>query len=130
MKAHFSRSRPRANAKLYDEILRVDQDKAKRLSSREVDGHRAIGFKIKEDPKGIVLIKTIWVNEKAKFPVRIEQVFKSQQGAVLVQQILTNFAYDQPLDGSLFSMTIPEGYEVTTDDEIPKSNDWRPNVVD
>lgn len=70
------------------------------LGEQEIDGQRVIGFRAKH-PKVEI---TIWADPETALPVRIEQV----GGQMKV--ICKNLKFDVPMDESLFSMEVPEGY--------------------
>ena len=70
------------------------------LGEQEIDGQRVIGFRAKH-PKVEI---TIWADPETALPVRIEQI----QGQM--QVICKNLKFDVPMDESLFSMDVPEGY--------------------
>ncbi len=70
------------------------------LGKQAVDGQEAVGFLAKH-PK---VELTIWADPETALPVRIEQV----GGQMKV--ICKNVKFDLPMDESLFSMEVPEGY--------------------
>ena len=70
------------------------------LGEQEIDGQRAIGF-LAKNPEAEL---TIWADPQTTLPVRIEH----QTGQLLV--ICKNIEFDVPMDESLFSMDVPEGY--------------------
>ena len=72
------------------------------LGVKEIDGREAVGFLAKH-PKAEI---TLWADAHSGLPVRIEQV----QGQLRV--ICRNLEFNVPLDDSLFSMEVPEGYKV------------------
>ncbi len=70
------------------------------LGKQEIDGQEAIGFSARH-PK-VELI--IWADPETALPVRLEQV----GGQMKI--ICKNVKFDVPMDESLFSMEVPEGY--------------------
>jgi len=72
------------------------------LGRQEVAGQRLIGFLAKH-PKAEI---TIWADAKTALPVRIEQ----NEGQMKV--ICKNIQFDVPMEDSLFSMDVPEGYKL------------------
>ncbi len=72
------------------------------LGKQEVDGQEAIGF-LARHPKAEI---TIWADPETALPIRIEQV-----GGQL-KVICKNVKFDVPMDESLFSMDVPEGYKL------------------
>lgn len=71
------------------------------LGTQEIDGQDAIGF-LARHPKAEI---TIWADPETALPIRIEQV----SGQMKV--ICKNVKFDVPMDESLFSMKVPEGYK-------------------
>ncbi|MGD2095169.1 MAG: hypothetical protein PVH77_09215, partial [Phycisphaerales bacterium] len=72
------------------------------LGQQEIEGQMAIGFRAVH-PRGEL---TIWADPETALPVRVEQT--EQQ----LNIICKNFKFDEPLDDSLFSMDVPEGYSM------------------
>lgn len=72
------------------------------LGTREIDGRQAVGFLAKH-PKAEI---TLWADAETGLPVRIE----SKEGQLNV--ICKNMQFDAPMDESLFSMDVPEGYKL------------------
>ena len=76
------------------------QDNYEELGEQEIDGQKAIGF-VARGPNEEV---KIWADAKTALPIRIElrvgQFFS----------ILKNFQFDVPIEDSLISMDVPEGY--------------------
>ncbi|MCP4261087.1 MAG: hypothetical protein GY774_26820 [Planctomycetes bacterium] len=72
------------------------------LGKQEVDGQEAIGF-LARHPKAEI---TIWADPETALPVRIEQVDRQ------MKVICKNVKFDVPMDESLFSMKVPEGYKL------------------
>ena len=69
--------------------------KAKELGEKEIDGQKVIGF----SANGF----TIWADAKTALPVRIEV-------ETPLSIVFTNFQFDVPIDESLVSMDVPDGY--------------------
>jgi len=82
------------------EVVVKLQDNHEELGEQEIDGQRAIGF-VSRGPNEEV---KIWADAKTALPIRIElrvgQFFS----------ILKNFQFDVPIEDSLISMDVPEGY--------------------
>ncbi len=72
------------------------------LGRQEIDGQEVVGF-LARHPKAEI---TIWADPETALPVRIEQV----SGQMKV--ICKNVQFDVPMDESLFSMDVPEGYKM------------------
>jgi hypothetical protein len=72
------------------------------LGTEEIDGREVVGF-LAEHPKVEI---TLWADAQTGLPVRIEQ----NQGQLRV--ICKNVQFDLPMSEELFSMEVPEGYEL------------------
>lgn len=77
------------------------QDNYEELGEQEIDGQKAIGFAARGPDNEEV---KIWADPKTALPVRVElrigQFFA----------IMKNFQFDVPIEDSLISMDVPEGY--------------------
>jgi hypothetical protein len=71
------------------------------LGERDFGGQKLIGFRANH-PKAEI---TIWANPVTALPVRIESI----EGQLKV--ICKNVVFDVPMDETLFSMEVPEGYK-------------------
>ena len=70
------------------------------LGQRRIDGQRAVGFLL----SGPKIKLTIWADAETAAPIRIElQMGRSKT-------IIKNIKFDVPVDESLVSMDIPDGY--------------------
>jgi hypothetical protein len=72
------------------------------LGERDIGGQKLIGFRAANP----LLDVTIWADPRNILPVRIEQI----EGQMKV--ICKNLHFDAPMDESLFSMDVPEGYKL------------------
>jgi len=75
-----------------------DSPDVERLGEQEFDGRKAIGFAGPNDE-----VK-IWADPKTAVPIRVELRLGQLFG------ILKNFKFDVPIEESLVSMDVPEGY--------------------
>ncbi len=76
------------------------------LGEKEIDGRKAVGFRAGGDGGGIV----IWADAKTAKPIRVELGLAHQDF------IIKNFEFDFPLDVSMMSMEVPEGYTLKETD--------------
>ncbi len=76
------------------------QDNYEELGEQEIDGQKAIGFVARGPNEEI----KIWADPKTAQPIRIEL----RVGQFFA--ILKNFQFDVPIEDSLISMDVPEGY--------------------
>jgi hypothetical protein len=85
---------------LQQELVKL-QDNYEELGEQEIDGQKAIGFAATGQNNEEV---KIWADPKTALPVRVElrigQFFA----------IMKNFQFDVPIEDSLISMDVPEGY--------------------
>lgn len=72
------------------------------LGEQEIEGQKVVGF-LARHPKAEI---TIWADPETALPVRIEQV----SGQMKI--ICKNVKFDVPMDESLFSMDVPDGYKL------------------
>jgi len=84
---------------------------AESLGSRQMDGHETVGFRILKKGDGTDIWsgdKTeIWVDVKTKRVVRLET--GATDGGW--KFVLKDFVFDEPLDDSLFTLELPQGYK-------------------
>jgi outer membrane lipoprotein-sorting protein len=85
---------------LISELQEIPDFEVEELGTQEIDGQEAIGF-LARHPRAEI---TIWADPETALPIRIEQV-----GGKL-KVICKNVKFDVPMDESLFSMEVPEGY--------------------
>ena len=70
------------------------------LGEKEINGQKAVGFYVKSFHDGL----TIWANKKTSLPIRIE--FTEGKTSTVIK----NIEFDVPLEESLVSMEVPDGY--------------------
>jgi len=90
------------------------------LGEKEIDGHRAIGYRISSPAQ----VLTLWGDPKTGLPVRIESNVESVLPKT--KTTWTDFEFDVPVDESLFSLKPPAGYtvvEMPVDVSPPIEND-------
>jgi hypothetical protein len=78
------------------------QFEVEELGQQDIAGQRLIGFRATHPEAEI----TIWADLKTALPVRIEQ------NEWQMKVICKNIQFDVPMEDSLFSMDVPEGYEL------------------
>lgn len=72
------------------------------LGQQKIQGQSVIGFRAK-NPKAEI---TIWADSDTALPVWIEQIEPQ------LKVICKNVKFDSPMDDSLFSMDVPDGFEL------------------
>jgi hypothetical protein len=87
---------------IVSELQETPAFEVEELGKQEIDGQEAVGF-LARHPKAEV---TIWADPETALPVRIEQV----SGQMKI--ICKNVKFDVPMDESLFSMDVPDGYKL------------------
>jgi outer membrane lipoprotein-sorting protein len=88
---------------LRDTARRAQSDpefSAKKIGNRRIDGRTAVGFSVGDANNGF----TVWADARTSLPLRIELAMGRQN------YILKNFQFDVPVDPSLVSMEVPDGY--------------------
>jgi outer membrane lipoprotein-sorting protein len=93
-----------------DEFKKLDAKKAKDLGEKEIDGRRVKGFVSSEQGPPT----TVWADVKTGDPVRVE-IELPMMGKTSTM-VLSDFAFNAPMDDSLFSLEPPAGYRVQTSD--------------
>ena len=95
---------------LFEKVRRIVREgssgtgeKAERLGQKEMDGRKAVGFRIRANRVDM----TLWADPETARPVRIEVVMEMMGD---VRMVMSNFRYDVDLKPSLFSLEPPEGY--------------------
>jgi hypothetical protein len=86
---------------IISELQKIPDFEVEELGTQEIDGQEAIGF-LARHPKAEI---TIWADPETALPIRIDQV----SGQMKI--ICKNVRFDVPMDESLFSMEVPEGYK-------------------
>ena len=90
-----------------DRFLRgVDAD-AKLIGESKVDGRLCSDFEVQSE--GMTFIVSI--DKQTKLPVQMKSV-AGELGDIV--SVIDQFVFDKPLDPKLFSLTAPEGYQLTT----------------
>ncbi len=79
------------------------------LGEQEIDGQTAIGYHIEE-----AFFETIiWAGASSLLPIRIETSMPTAMDQRMTV-VFTDFVFNVELDDSLFSLKVPEGYDVET----------------
>lgn len=81
-------------------INQVKDGKVEKIGEQVIDGQKTIGFVGKDQNVEI----TIWADPKTGHPIRIEL------GLGQMFSVMKNFEFNTPIDSSLVSMNLPEGY--------------------
>jgi hypothetical protein len=91
---------------LRDVIQQVQEGRVEKIGEQVIDGQKAIGF-VGRSPNEEV---TIWADPKTAHPIRIELHIGSTYA------VMENFEFDTPVDETLVSMDVPDGYTLQKKD--------------
>lgn len=98
----------RSEKSAVDELQEAVEKDAKALGRKEVDGVVSEGFEaVIHDRKFVV-----WADARTGNPVRIECTPLGELAKWMPVQVLSDFKFDQHFPDELFSLKIPEGYDV------------------
>ena len=96
-------------------LRKLGEMKGESIGEKKIDGIDCAGFKTKNS----TLTMTVWANKKDASPVRVEVSMPLGPGDVSI--VMDHFVLDAPLDEALFSLNVPEGYELKSQKiEMPK----------
>ena len=84
------------------------------IGQKEIDGTEAVGFRVNNE--GVAT--DIWVDEAKGEKLLLVEMDMPGQGHVQI----TDIAINPPLDASLFSLAVPEGYREMPSMDIPVEN--------
>jgi outer membrane lipoprotein-sorting protein len=87
-------------------IITELKDNHEELGEQELDGQKVVGFVVRSSNEEL----KIWADPKTAHPIRMELSI----GGLFV--ILKNFQLDPPIDDSLVSMEVPDGYTLDKTD--------------
>ena len=91
---------------LRDVIRQVREGRVEKIGEQVIDGRKAIGFVGRGQNEEV----TIWADPKTAHPIRIEL----KAGSTSV--VMKNFEFDTPVDETLVSMDVPDGYTLQKKD--------------
>lgn len=91
----------------YGRLLELRGKASEELGQREIDGRQTTGFRAQD--AGIDYV--IWADPATGTPIRIE-LAGEQLNKPGTKLVMRDFAFDVPLDESLFSLDPPPGYTV------------------
>jgi outer membrane lipoprotein-sorting protein len=113
---------------LYEMLRVVINDTSKRLADEVIDGRKVSAFQVEIKGQKPVPRQTwkVWADPETKLPIRMEPIPQNDKEPMAIY----DFAFDQPLEPSLFSFDPPEGYAVSTEGlaNLPAPPD-KPNLV-
>ena len=112
-----SKPAPAPEVDLYSRLRKFSTETAVRLPEKEIDGRKAVGFRVVEERKRNGWLatweRTVWVDGKTNLPVRMEIQFKSTNPMSGESSwVLSDMVFDQPIDESLLSTKPPAGFRV------------------
>jgi outer membrane lipoprotein-sorting protein len=95
----------------------LDDESVEFLGEQQIEGQSAIGYQVRKPG----LDATLWANSETKMPLRIEVI---DDPMVIT---MSSIVFDVELDEKLFSLEVPEGYDVKIlrkDLSEPKEEDF------
>lgn len=107
-----------------ERLKKLGDQPDKELGEKTVDGRRAVGFVATQGNHTF----TIWVDAKTNQIVRIEHDMPVK--GPIQHIVMTGFQFNQPLDESLFSFDVPDGYTVRKQRPVPKVPGGEESVVE
>ena len=124
MRLDFDSAVHQAQPNLMESLRSLGQSQGEPIGEKTIDGIETHGFRIENIAGNRTALggqtMTIWADNKTALPVRVEAVYSTPEGDVSV--VMDDFEIDPPLDESLFSMEVPQGYTLSTQSvELPKS---------
>lgn len=127
----------RAIANPIDQLVRVNSKDAQPIGEETLDGRRTLAFRIRKidlmgmKGRGDMLV---WVDAETKLPSKIEIHDPDPKSEIEVR--FEKFVWNQPLEASLFSLSVPKGFTSGTIAvvpkfvEPPKTNESDPVIAD
>jgi outer membrane lipoprotein-sorting protein len=86
-------------------------EKVETLGEKEVEGQKAVGFRIPIRGMGNM---TLWADPQTALPIRIEYDKMELADGKRLRIMMNNFRFDIELDHALFSLTPPPSYSIQT----------------
>lgn len=84
---------------------------AEPVGEREIDGRWAVGFRHTDN----VVEEVIWADKQTGMPVRVEMTARLDETTntpIQTTFVMSDFVFNEPVDPSLFSFEVPEGYQL------------------
>ncbi|MEN6450782.1 MAG: hypothetical protein ABFC96_09840, partial [Thermoguttaceae bacterium] len=110
---------------IYEMLRNIISDKSPRLPDEMIEGRKANVFRVEPNEEvrkqshGLPCpAMKVWVDPSTKLPIRMEPIVQDPKDPM----VMYDFVFDKPLDRSLFSLTPPAGYKVTT---VGKPATWQ-----
>lgn len=92
---------------LYDWLRGLRERSADEVSREQRDGRTLLVFRVRDGDERL----TVWADEQSGLPVRIESPWRvAGADRALGRSIISDIAFDAPLDAALFELQPPEGY--------------------
>ena len=86
----------------------------KSLGEKEIDGHPALGFEVRQNNEEYISDIEIWAHKETGAPIWVEITLHDPENIHSVTMVMSQFDLDAELDEELFSTEPPEDYKVTT----------------
>jgi outer membrane lipoprotein-sorting protein len=97
----------------YEMIRNMAKDVVENLPEKTIGSKKAVGYRVRVEFGDEKKEANVWVDADTKLPVRVELSEKDKTGRGIAT-VISDFVFDAPMNPTLFRMTPPEGYQVTT----------------
>ena len=88
----------------FEELRNLRSGSEWELGWKEIEGRPAEGFRLHKDG----MEWTVWADPDTNFPIIVEM--EGEFSGQTIKAMMSEFTFDEPLDPSLFSLEIPEGF--------------------
>ncbi len=110
------KSEPKLLERMQDDVISylisIPERDVTALGTKSIDEKPVVGFRQAYEMNGGEVRKDFWIDPATKLPVHIEErFFEKDSDSPSSYGLYSNFVYNEPLDGSLFSTDPPEGFE-------------------
>ena len=92
-------------------LISVPMDAVASLGERNMQGQRAVGFRLTEKMNGGTVYRDYWIDSSTRLPIQIEsRFFEAEAKTPTIYSVYDHFTFDEPLKEELFSTDLPPGY--------------------
>ena len=89
---------------------------AEMIRRENINGKETVVYRIKgANLMGLSGAMTVWVDPQTKLPVKVQAADEAAPAERQTRMTFYDFQWNPPLDPSLFSLNVPEGYKVVED---------------
>lgn len=95
------------------QLISIPKSDVVRLNDKRLSGRLVSGFRRIRGLNGGTVQQDYWIDPATRLPVLIEKrLFEMGSSKPAVYSVYSDFVFDQPLESSLFSTELPDGYQV------------------